>query len=215
MIHARNKMSRYNYPDIPDNCDLRKISIKTEYEYTNSLPLLCTSKYLYIIDVLYYSDVSMGSNTQFKQILIDLDNYKALKELGKTGDSFNNVIRDLLNKTTRYLRASTQDIENNDLIEMNADNKSFILKIDSGLRKVGVNRIIGFRDHLEIDFLDEAGVNIVYPRDLQEIPREIGSALLNSNLRLPNYAIKRIVKYFQEYMFRIERMANTIRSQGS
>lgn len=39
----------------------------------------------------------MGNNTHFKQILIDVDNYNALKELGKTGDSFNNVIRELLN----------------------------------------------------------------------------------------------------------------------
>jgi predicted CopG family antitoxin len=40
----------------------------------------------------------MGNNTQFKQILIDLDNYNALKELGKTGDSFNDVIGSLLNR---------------------------------------------------------------------------------------------------------------------
>ncbi len=78
------------------------------------------------------------------------------------------------------------------------------MNINSVLRKVGVNRIIGFKDHLEIDFLDEAGVNIVYPRDLQEIPREIESALLKSNLRLPNYAVKRIVEYFEEHEYKLE-----------
>ncbi len=64
--------------------------------YSQSLPKY--SKSLYIIDVLYYSDEIMGNNTQFKQILVDLDNYNALKELGKAGDSFNDVIGSLLNR---------------------------------------------------------------------------------------------------------------------
>ena len=95
-------------------------------------------------------------------------------------------------------------MENNDLIEINPDNKSFILKIDSGLRKVGVNRIIGFKDHLEIDYLDEGIVNVVYPKDLLEISGEVESALLNSNMRFPNYAVKRIVEYFEEQEYKIE-----------
>jgi predicted CopG family antitoxin len=39
-----------------------------------------------------------GSNKQYKQILIDSDNYNALKEMGKTGDSFNQVISKLISK---------------------------------------------------------------------------------------------------------------------
>lgn len=31
-------------------------------------------------------------NKRYKQILIDNDNYNALKEMGQTGDSFNSVI---------------------------------------------------------------------------------------------------------------------------
>ena len=42
----------------------------------------------------------MGNNTQFKQILVDLDNYNALKELGKAGDSFNDVIESLIGANT-------------------------------------------------------------------------------------------------------------------
>ena len=38
----------------------------------------------------------MGNNTHFKQILIDVDNYNALKDLGKTGDSFNSVVGKLI-----------------------------------------------------------------------------------------------------------------------
>lgn len=38
------------------------------------------------------------SNKQYKQILIDSDNYKALKKLGQTGDSFNSVITKLIRK---------------------------------------------------------------------------------------------------------------------
>ncbi len=30
--------------------------------------------------------------TKYKQILIDVDNYNTLKDLGKTGDSFNKII---------------------------------------------------------------------------------------------------------------------------
>jgi predicted CopG family antitoxin len=39
-----------------------------------------------------------GSNKQYKQILIDSDNYNALKEMGQTGDSFNQVISRLISK---------------------------------------------------------------------------------------------------------------------
>jgi predicted CopG family antitoxin len=39
-----------------------------------------------------------GSNKQYKQILIDSDNYDALKEMGQTGDSFNQVISRLVSK---------------------------------------------------------------------------------------------------------------------
>jgi predicted CopG family antitoxin len=35
-------------------------------------------------------------NTQYKQILIDLNNYNALKQLGQTGESFNEVIHELI-----------------------------------------------------------------------------------------------------------------------
>lgn len=35
-------------------------------------------------------------NKLYKQILIDSDNYNALKEMGKTGDSFNHVITMLI-----------------------------------------------------------------------------------------------------------------------
>lgn len=41
--------------------------------------------------------LSVNTN-KYKQILIDLDNYNALKELGKAGDSFNKVIGYLLDK---------------------------------------------------------------------------------------------------------------------
>ena len=35
-------------------------------------------------------------NKSYRQILIDSDNYNALKEMGKTGDSFNSVISKLI-----------------------------------------------------------------------------------------------------------------------
>ncbi|HET6589820.1 MAG TPA: hypothetical protein VFG45_06630 [Candidatus Nitrosocosmicus sp.] len=35
-------------------------------------------------------------NKRYKQILIDSDNYEVLKEMGKTGDTFNFIIRKLL-----------------------------------------------------------------------------------------------------------------------
>jgi len=92
-----------------------------------------------------------------------------------------------------------------ELIEMSPDNISFILKIDSGMRKVGVNKIIGFKDHLEIDFLDESSVDVDYPNDFLELSNKVESASLNSNMRLPNYAVKRIVNYFEEHKYKIER----------
>ncbi len=38
------------------------------------------------------------SNEKYKQIVIDTDNYDSLKEMGQTGDSFNQVIHKLINK---------------------------------------------------------------------------------------------------------------------
>ena len=37
--------------------------------------------------------------TRLKHIVIDEDNYAALKELGKAGDSFNDVLTEILTKT--------------------------------------------------------------------------------------------------------------------
>jgi predicted CopG family antitoxin len=45
-----------------------------------------------------YKHDMFGSNKQYKQILIDVENYDALKEMGQTGDSFNKVISKLINK---------------------------------------------------------------------------------------------------------------------
>jgi hypothetical protein len=46
-----------------------------------------------------YKHIDMfGSNKRYKQILIDVDNYNMLKELGQTGDSFNKIIGILLKK---------------------------------------------------------------------------------------------------------------------
>ena len=154
--------------------------------------------------------MKQGNNTQFKQILIDLDNYNSLKELGKAGDSFNDVVRTLLTKPNASKAISLEELNIENVIEMNADNKSFILKIDSGLRKVGVNRITGFREHLKIDFLDETGVILEYPSDLLQLPKGVESALLKSNLRLPNYAVKRIVEYFEEHQYKIEDVISKI-----
>jgi hypothetical protein len=43
---------------------------------------------------------------------------------------------------------------------------------------------------LEFEFLDENGVTVDYPKDLQNIPGEVELALLNSNVRLPNYLLR-------------------------
>lgn len=58
--------------------------------------------------------------------------------------------------------------------------------------------------HLEFEFLDDSRVNVDYPNNLLEIPSEVESSLLNSGMRLPNYAVKSIVKYFQERLYKIE-----------
>jgi hypothetical protein len=141
---------------------------------------------------------------RYKQILIDIDNYNLLKDLGKAGDSFNDVIHDLLNRAVNISPNSSNEITENRLIEMGPGENSFILKIDSGLRKVGVNRISCFKDCLEIDFLDENGVTVNYPNDLQRIPGAVESSLLNSDFRLANYVVKRIVEYFQEHVYTLE-----------
>jgi hypothetical protein len=55
-----------------------------------------------------------------------------------------------------------------------------------------------------IDFLDENCVTVDYPNDLLKIPKEVESVLLTSYLRLPNYAVKRIVEYFQDHVYKVE-----------
>ena len=66
--------------------------------FSNNISLPKNSKYLYIIYIIDNIDINNSNNTKFKQILIDLDNYNALKELGKAGDSFNKIIGMLLNR---------------------------------------------------------------------------------------------------------------------
>lgn len=39
------------------------------------------------------------SNNRFKQILIASDTYDTIKELGRTGNPFNHVLRELIGKT--------------------------------------------------------------------------------------------------------------------
>jgi predicted CopG family antitoxin len=38
------------------------------------------------------------NTNKYKQILVAVDNYNALKELGRTGDSFNDVVGRLINR---------------------------------------------------------------------------------------------------------------------
>ena len=33
---------------------------------------------------------------KFKQIVVDIESYRTLKEMGKAGDSFNDVVKDLI-----------------------------------------------------------------------------------------------------------------------
>ncbi|MDN5846862.1 MAG: hypothetical protein L0H53_11380, partial [Candidatus Nitrosocosmicus sp.] len=71
-------------------------------------------------------------------------NYNSFKGLGKSGDSFNNVIHGLLHTTNTYNQTISEGARINGIIEINIDNKSFFLKINSGLHKVGINKIICF-----------------------------------------------------------------------
>jgi len=42
--------------------------------------------------------ISYMSATKLRQIVVDEENYKALKDLGKAGDSFNDVITGMIRK---------------------------------------------------------------------------------------------------------------------
>lgn len=107
----------------------------------------------------------MDNSTHSKQILIDVYNYNTLKELGKTGYSFNNVVHNLLNNSTIENQTSSNDIHIDNIVEIHTDDKSFILKIYSGLQKEGVNGIIDSNDDLEFEFLNENNVSVFYPKD--------------------------------------------------
>ena len=43
-------------------------------------------------------------STKLRQIAVDESNYLALKQLGRAGDSFNDVIREVLNKVNKSLQ---------------------------------------------------------------------------------------------------------------
>ncbi|TVP41285.1 hypothetical protein NARC_40250 [Candidatus Nitrosocosmicus arcticus] len=42
-----------------------------------------------------------SSNKRYKQILVDIDNYNASREIGHMGDSFNQVLPKLINRFKR------------------------------------------------------------------------------------------------------------------
>ena len=81
------------------------------------------------------------------------------------------------------------------------------------MRVVTIKRDRGFKSRtshfFEIDFLDKNCVTVDYPNDLLKIPEEVESVLLTSvlltsYLRLPNYAVKRIVESFQDHVYKVE-----------
>lgn len=48
---------------------------------------------------MYKGNKGYKCNKGYKQILIDNDNYNALKEMGKPGDSFNSIITKPINNS--------------------------------------------------------------------------------------------------------------------
>jgi hypothetical protein len=117
----------------------------------------------------------MGNTTHFKQILIDLDNYNALKELGKTGDSFNDVIRSLIrSNTNKHYQDMGYSFGN---IVFGPNNKSFMLRIDSALRKLGVTFIECHKDYMTINFRGEGICNVYYPDNMDNLQESIESEL--------------------------------------
>ncbi|MGD9673730.1 MAG: hypothetical protein AB7U98_09655 [Candidatus Nitrosocosmicus sp.] len=136
---------------------------------------------------------------QYKQVLIDLDNYNTLKDLGKAGDSFNDVITNVLCIIGTKENKSNSVIKKESVIRIYPEDHYFKVLIDSGLRKAGVDYIMGFKEYMNIVFLvDEYKVRIDYPEQLENLSQEVESELLGCDLGLPNYVITRIVRYIQE-----------------
>lgn len=142
-----------------------------------------------------------SNNTHFKQILIDLDNYNTLKELGKAGDSFNDVIRSLIRSNTdEYNQETGYPLDN---IVFGPNNKSYMLRIDSALRKLGVTFIECHRDYMTISFRGECVCNVHYPENMDNIQECIESELrLRTELFESN--IRTIGSYISEYLGEIK-----------
>lgn len=128
----------------------------------------------------------MGNNTQFKQILIDLENYNALKNLGKAGDSFNDVIRILIGTNINEKHDTVSSL---DKIVLDPDNKSFMLRIDAALRKLGITYITCNKDHLVISFRGGYSVIVDYPNNMDDLhdaiesELKLGTELFESNIQ--------------------------------
>lgn len=138
----------------------------------------------------------LENTNKYKQILIDVDNYNALKELGKAGDSFNDVIRSLIrSNTTEYNQYTEYSFDN---IVFGPNNKSFKLRIDSALRKLGVIFIECHRDCMTINFRGEIVCNVDYPENMVNLQESVESELrLRTELFESN--IRTIGSYISEY----------------
>lgn len=153
--------------------------------------------------------IGNSNKIHFKQILIDSYNYKALKVLGKTGDSFNDVISSLIKSNNKY----RQEISNSlDKITFSPNNKSFRLRIDSTLRKLGVISIECHRDHMTINFRGEVACNIDYPENIEDLQDSIESGLrLKTELFESN--IQTIGSYISENIGQIRVALEQIRDE--
>ena len=106
----------------------------------------------------------------YKQIIIDSDKYNALKNLGKTGDSFNKVLGTLINRIKiEGGKAYRMSLIINKIVFISDD--VFKVRIDSALRKLGIVDITCYKDWMEMGLRGEdVGIRIEYPDDLDYLP---------------------------------------------
>lgn len=98
------------------------------------------------------------------------------------------------------------------------DNDSFEVEINLPLRKAGVDSITGYEDYLRIWFIDDSGVDVEYPDNMNNLPEAVERELLKwrsceEGHALPAYIIERIVNYIKTYSMQIKEAVEKVRSK--
>lgn len=99
-----------------------------------------------------------------------------------------------------------------DVIILDSD-KQFRLRIARFLRSIGVSQIVGTKEYLDIEFIGELSVRVLFPSKLEEFNEAIRRKLLDET-QLSLKEIDNIRFYISDYIEEIEKILKELKKNS-